>query len=235
MDIIKTGNLIKELRTEKGLTQKELSEKLNVSTAAVSKWENGKGFPDISILEKLSSELEISITELVKGERTEETTESDSVAKEIIEISKKEIKFEKARRISVASALSLTAAAVIAFIIIDSYSGFIRNTEYSFPVPSIIGLAMFLFGGNAIVFAIIGLFLGGKIDVKKSMQISLFSEACCAASIWFGSVYTNYKVSINDISAVLDTASGIELFSRIILFATVWINIFAYWKIVKNK
>ena len=235
MDIIKTGNLIKELRTEKGLTQKELSEKLNVSTAAVSKWENGKGFPDISILEKLSSELEISITELVKGERTEETTESDSVAKEIIEISKKEIKFEKARRISVASALSLTAAAVIAFIIINSYSGFIRNTEYSFPVPSIIGLAMFLFGGNAIVFAIIGLFLGGKIDVKKSMQISLFSEACCAASIWFGSVYTNYKVSINDISAVLDTASGIELFSRIILFATIWINVFAYWKIVKNK
>ena len=42
MDIIKTGNLIKELRTEKGLTQKELAEKLNVSTAAVSKWENGK-------------------------------------------------------------------------------------------------------------------------------------------------------------------------------------------------
>ena len=235
MDIIKTGNLIKELRTEKCLTQKELAEKLNVSTAAVSKWENGKGFPDISILEKLSSELGISITELVKGERTEETKESDSVAKEIIEISKKEIKFEKARRISVASAFSLTAAAVIAFIIIDSYSGFIRNTEYSFPVPSIIGLAMFLFGGNAIVFAIIGLFLGGKIDVKKSMQISLFSEACCAASIWFGSVYTNYKVSINDISAVLDTASGIELFSRIILFATVWINVFAYWKIVKNK
>ena len=235
MDIIKTGNLIKELRTEKGLTQKELAEKLNVSTAAVSKWENGKGFPEISILEKISSELEISITELVKGERTEETTESDSVAKEIIEISKKEMKFEKARQIFVTSALSLTATAVIAFIIIDSYSGFIRNTEYSFPVSSIIGLAMFLFGGNAIIFSILGLFMGGKIDVKKSMQISLFSEACCAASIWFGSVYTNYKVSINDISAVLDTASGIELFSRIILFATILINIFAYWKIIKNK
>ena len=235
MDIIKTGNLIKELRTEKGFTQKELAEKLNVSTAAVSKWENGKGFPDISILEKLSSELGISITELIKGEKNAENIEPDSVAKEIIEISKKEMKFEKARQIFVASALSLTAAAVIAFMIIDSYSGFIRNIEYSFPVPSIIGLSMFLFGGNAIVFAILGLFLGGKIDIKKSLQISIFSEACCAASIWFGSVYTDYKVSINDISAVLDTASGIELFSRIILFATVWINIFSYWKIVKNK
>ena len=56
MDIIKTGNLIKELRTEKELTQKELAEKLNVSTAAVSKWENGKGFPDISLLEPLSAD-----------------------------------------------------------------------------------------------------------------------------------------------------------------------------------
>lgn len=235
MDIIKTGNLIKELRTEKCLTQKELSEKLNVSTAAVSKWENGKGFPDISILEQLSSELGVSITELIKGERTEENIDSDSVAKEIIEISKKEMKFEKARQILIASALSLTASVIIAFIIIDSYSGFIRNMEYSFPVPSIIGLSMFLFGGNAIVFSIIGLFLGGKIDIKKSLQISLFSEACCAASIWLGSVYTDYKISINDFSAVLDTANGIELFSRIILFATVWINIFSYWKTVKNK
>ena len=235
MDIIKTGNLIKELRTEKCLTQKELSEKLNVSTAAVSKWENGKGFPDISILEHLSSELGVSITELIKGERTDENIDSDSVAKEIIEISKKEMKFEKARQILIASALSLTASAVIAFIIIDSYSGFTRNMEYSFPVPSIIGLFMFLFGGNAIVFAIIGLFLGGKIDIKKSLQISLFSEACCAASIWLGSVYTDYKISVNDFSAVLDTANGIELFSRIILFASALINIFSYWKIVKNK
>ena len=235
MDIVKTGNLIKKLRNEKELTQKELAEKLNVSTAAVSKWENGKGFPDISILEKLSLELEISITELIKGERIEETAESDTVAKEIIEISKKEMKFEKARQIFIISALSLTAAAVIAFIIIDSYSGFIRNAEYSFPVPSIIGLSMFLFGGNAIVFAILGLFTGGKIDIKKSMQISLFSEACCAASIWFGSVYTDFKVSINDISAVLDTANAIELESRMIFLITVLLNIFTYWKIVKNK
>ena len=235
MDIVKTGNLIKKLRNEKELTQKELAEKLNVSTAAVSKWENGKGFPDISILEKLSLELEISITELIKGERIEETAESDTVAKEIIEISKKEMKFEKARQIFIISALSLTAAAVIAFIIIDSYSGFIRNAEYSFPVPSIIGLSMFLFGGNAIVFAILGLFTGGKIDIKKSMQISLFSEACCAASVWFGSVYTDYKVSINDISAVLDTANAIELESRMIFLITVLLNIFTYWKIVKNK
>lgn len=235
MDVTKTGNLIKELRIEKGLTQKELAVKLNVSTAAVSKWENGKGFPDISILEPLSSELGISITELVNGKKTEENKESDSIAKDIIEISKKEMKFEKARQIFVTSALSVTVAAVIAFIIIDSYSGYIKNMEFSIPIPSILGLSMFLFGGNAIVFAILGLFLGGKIDIKKSMQITSFSEACCAGAIWFGTVYTSNKVLINDISAVMDTAGAIELFSRIILFTAVSINTFAYWKIVKNK
>lgn len=235
MDIIKTGNLIKELRTEKELTQKELAEKLNVSTAAVSKWENGKGFPDISLLEPLSAELGISITELVKGEKNVLIENSDSVAKEIIEISKNNMKYERARQIIVVSILSLTIIAMISFIISDAYSGYQRNMEYSLPVPSIIGLAMFLFGGNAIVFAIIGLFLGGKINVKKSMQISLFSEACCAASIWLGSVYTDYKVSINDISAVLDTANAIELESRMLFLITVLLNAFSYWKIVKNK
>ena len=106
---------------------------------------------------------------------------------------------------------------------------------HSLPVPGIIGLSMFLFGGNAIVFAILGLFMGGKIDIKKSMQISLFSEACCAASIWLGSVYTDYKISINDISAVLDTANAIELEARMLFLVTVLINTFAYWKIIKNK
>jgi hypothetical protein len=43
--------------------------------------------------------------------------------------------------------------------------------EYSFPVPSIIGLSMFIFGGNAIIFSILGLFMGGKIDVKKLQPI----------------------------------------------------------------
>ena len=235
MDIIKTGNLIKELRTEKELTQKELAEKLNISTAAVSKWENGKGFPDISLLEPLSAELGISITELVKGEKNVLIENSDSVAKEIIEISKNNMKYERARQIFVVAILSLTIIAMISFIIFDAYSGYQRNMEYFLPVPSIIGLAMFLFGGNAIVFAIIGLFMGGKIDVKKSMQISLFSEACCAASIWLGSVYTDYKVSINDISAVLDTANALELESRMLFLITVLLNVFAYWKIVKNK
>ncbi|MBR5309787.1 MAG: helix-turn-helix transcriptional regulator [Oscillospiraceae bacterium] len=235
MDISKTGNLIKELRTEKNLTQKELAEKLNVSTAAISKWENGKGFPDISILEKLSDTLEISIGELVKGERNIDIESTDSIAKDIIEISKKELKFEKTRQIFIFSALFATFLLINFFVIFDAVSGYKFNIEYSFPTTSIIGLSMFLFGGNAIVFAVFNLLFCSGFSLKKAMQISLFSEACCAASIWMGTVYTSYKVSINDISAVLDTANATELYSRILFLLVILLNLLAYHKILKNK
>lgn len=235
MDNIKTGNLIKELRTEKGITQKELAEKLNVSTAAVSKWENGRGFPDISIIEPLSIELGISITELIKGEKTFGTEENDSLAREIIEISKKERKFDRTRQIFIIFIFALTVIIVNAFVIFDAVSGYRGNMEFSFPTPSFIGLFMFLFGGNAIIFALFNLFIGNRFSIQKAMQISLFSEACCAASIWLANVYTDYKVSINDISAVLDTANALELYSRMIFLITVLLNIFAYWKIIKTK
>ena len=69
MDAEKTGKLIRELRTEKALTQQELASALHVSQTAVSKWESGKSLPDISLLEPLSEVLGVSIRDLVMGER----------------------------------------------------------------------------------------------------------------------------------------------------------------------
>lgn len=63
-----TGNVIKEFREKKQLTQKELAEKLCVSEKTVSKWETNKGLPDIGILEDLSKSLGVSIAELLTGE-----------------------------------------------------------------------------------------------------------------------------------------------------------------------
>lgn len=69
MNAEKTGRLIHDLRTEKGMTQQGLAEALNVSSTAVSKWENGHSLPDISLLESLSDTLGITISEIVVGER----------------------------------------------------------------------------------------------------------------------------------------------------------------------
>lgn len=64
-----TGAAIKTLREKQRLTQSQLAEKLCVSDKTVSKWETGKGFPDISLLEPLAAALGISVPELLSGEQ----------------------------------------------------------------------------------------------------------------------------------------------------------------------
>lgn len=61
------GLFIKKLRKEKGLTQSELAEKLNISFQAVSKWENGETLPDTAILLDLCNELDTSVDTLLNG------------------------------------------------------------------------------------------------------------------------------------------------------------------------
>lgn len=63
-----TGTAIKELREKKKLLQKELAEMLGVSDKTISKWETGRGLPDISLLEPLAGALGVSLTELLSGQ-----------------------------------------------------------------------------------------------------------------------------------------------------------------------
>lgn len=69
MDQIQTGRFIAELRKENKMTQTELGEKVGVTNKTVSRWENGNYMPDISLLPALSSELGVSINELISGRR----------------------------------------------------------------------------------------------------------------------------------------------------------------------
>ena len=68
----KIGLFIAELRKEKNMTQNDLANKLGVTDRAISKWENGRGLPDISLLAPLCSLLGVSINELLSGERLNE-------------------------------------------------------------------------------------------------------------------------------------------------------------------
>lgn len=63
-----TGAVIRELREKKGMTQADLAQRLFVSDKTVSKWENGKGYPDISLLDPIAKLFGVSIAELVSGE-----------------------------------------------------------------------------------------------------------------------------------------------------------------------
>ncbi|HKM33536.1 MAG TPA: helix-turn-helix transcriptional regulator [Lachnospiraceae bacterium] len=68
MDKQKTGELIRQARTEKGYTQSELGDLIGVSNKAVSRWEIGESFPDISVLESLSGILDLKVQDIVIGE-----------------------------------------------------------------------------------------------------------------------------------------------------------------------
>ncbi len=76
MDNIQFGAFVAQLRRELGLTQKELADRLNVTDKAVSKWETGKGFPDVKLLEPLAQALGVSLLELMQGRREESDTVS---------------------------------------------------------------------------------------------------------------------------------------------------------------
>jgi len=84
MDQIKIGKFIAELRKTKNMTQQQLGEKIGVSSKTISKWETGKGMPDLSSLKPLSDCLEISINELLSGEKIDEEKYTDKLEENII-------------------------------------------------------------------------------------------------------------------------------------------------------
>lgn len=102
MDKEKTGQFITELRKDKGLTQKQLAELLNVTDKAVSKWERGLSFPDISMLEPIAEVFGISIMEILAGRRQDENEiltveEARRIIKESVRIGDEEIRHKKER------------------------------------------------------------------------------------------------------------------------------------------
>lgn len=70
MDQEKIGKIIKDIRVRNNLTQADLANKYNVTYQAVSKWENGKNIPDISILKQMSKDFNIDINDLLGGENS---------------------------------------------------------------------------------------------------------------------------------------------------------------------
>lgn len=107
MDYQKTGRLIAGARKELGLTQEQLAQKLAVSNRTVSKWETGAGFPDISLLEPLGKALDLSVVELLHGERGEEV-KTMTVEEAVTELGREE--GQKKRRTDFLWKIAIVAA-----------------------------------------------------------------------------------------------------------------------------
>ena len=90
MNQIDTGKFISSCRKEKGLTQAQLAEKLNITDRAVSKWETGKCMPDSSIMLELCNILDVTVNELLSGERIEMNNYEEKVSENLIELKRKD-------------------------------------------------------------------------------------------------------------------------------------------------
>ena len=95
MDQIKIGKFIAECRKKNNLTQMQLAEKLNITDRAISKWENGKGMPDSSIMLDLCNELKISVNELLSGEVLEMNSYNAKLEQNLIEMVKQKEQSDK--------------------------------------------------------------------------------------------------------------------------------------------
>ena len=81
MDQKKIGSFLRELRKEQGITQEQFAEKLGVSARTVSRWETGSNMPDISLLSEITDFYDVSIPEIIAGER-----KSDEMNEEVKEV-----------------------------------------------------------------------------------------------------------------------------------------------------
>lgn len=133
MDNKKTGKFIAERRKALGLTQKQLAEKMSVTDKAVSKWETGRGSPDISLLTVIADTLEITVVELLEGrfiEKEEAKKQTESVIIKALQKAKKE-------QLRTVAAIFIILAVLFSLVNIVSYAYWGRHHKVLYDVDTV--------------------------------------------------------------------------------------------------
>ena len=121
MDQIKIGGFLKDLRKEKGITQEQLAEKLGVSGRTISRWETGNNMPDISLLVEIAEFFDVSIPEIIKGERKSEDMKEET--KEVAETMSDYAKAEKEQLVKSIRNMSIIGLAALLFFMVLNITG----------------------------------------------------------------------------------------------------------------
>ena len=185
MDQIKIGVFLKELRKAKGLTQEQLAEVLNVSSRTVSRWETGSNMPDISILVEIAVFYDVSIPEIVQGERESETMDKETreTAVAIAKYSQNEVKMGKQK------VVGILMSAFGVFVIVSALSIFPNDSSWG-SIYSILGS----------IFLVIGLYFIIKPLVAKRALRILIVLGCIA--LLFGTFTLSDYVAVSQFNQV---------------------------------
>ena len=109
----KIGTFIAETRKQRGMTQKELAEKIGISDKTVSKWECGNSIPDIIYLEALCDSLDIKVNELLSGERLTDKSYSEKAEENLMNLIKENESNKKGSLLQLLLGIVLTLAALL--------------------------------------------------------------------------------------------------------------------------
>lgn len=120
MNQIKTGKFISQMRKEKDLTQRQHADILNISDKTVSKWETGKGMPEVALMLPLCEILGISVNELLSGERLTDFDYKQKAEDNMMDLIKE--KEESKKNIALSAIVSfLTILTSVTLIIVAGY------------------------------------------------------------------------------------------------------------------
>ena len=121
MDQVKIGKFIADERKTKKYTQRELADKLGISDKTISKWERGNGFPEVSLLLPLCNELNITVNELLSGERLQEVDYKKKAEENMVNLVKEAQESKKKIVMSALVATLVIIAAVPLFVIAGAF------------------------------------------------------------------------------------------------------------------
>ena len=120
MDQIKTGRFIAEMRKEQNLTQRQLADLLSISDKTVSKWECGKGMPDVSLMLPLCEILHITVNDLLTGKRVFENEYQNKAEENMMDLIRENAENKERMTLSIICGV-ITVIAVCALVMLASY------------------------------------------------------------------------------------------------------------------
>lgn len=140
----KTGEFLKQLRKEKGLTQEELAEKFFVSSRTVSRWETGSNLPDLSMLIDLAEYYDVDIREIINGERKSEMMDSETkdTLKKVAEYVEQENQVHRKKMIEMLSASVILLVFCAVLFETKGFYGWIAENAYQNIVQFSLGITM---------------------------------------------------------------------------------------------
>lgn len=215
MDQIKIGVFLKELRKEKELTQEQLAEKLNVSSRTVSRWETGSNMPDIGMLVDMAGFFDVSIPEIISGERKSENMnqETRETAVAMAEYGRNAVKIGKQK------VIGILMSAFGIFIIVSALSIFPSNSSWG-SVYSVLG-SIFLVAGIYLIIR--------PVVAKRGLRILIVLGCVC---LLFGAFTLSDYIAVTKFNQVprfryetiYDSRSPDQLVHKTIFFTVVQKN-----------